>query len=110
MSKKNNKFSQKKSKKSQKSLVRVFLFVCLSLFVFGVVITFNQTAKAADSKKTVDNEEIQAQTAQLLETFHEKKYIGALDEEELKVQTDLQTSASEANKKKKSKEEAGEGF
>ena len=78
----------------KKPLMRVVLFVCLSLFVFGLVMTIHQAAQAADSDM------------QLLEIYREKKYKGALDEEELKVLADMQTSDS----KNKKSQEAEEGF
>lgn len=79
----------------KKPLMRVVLFICLSLFVLGLVMTIHQAAQAADSTDF-----------QLLETYREKKYKGALDEEELKVLADLQTSDS----KKKKSQESEEGF
>ncbi|MFN3454075.1 MAG: hypothetical protein ACK41T_03890 [Pseudobdellovibrio sp.] len=90
MSKKSNRFNQKKS------VIRVFLFICLALFVFGVFVTVSQSSFAQSS-----------QQQQLGETYRDKKYKGAQDEEELKVQKNIQTS--ESNKKKKSNE-ADEGF
>lgn len=78
----------------KKPLMRAVLLICLSLFVFGLVMTIHQAVQAADSDM------------QLLEVYREKKYKGALDEEELKVLTDIQTSDS--NKKKS--QEAEEGF
>lgn len=79
----------------KKPIVRAVLFICLSLFVLGLVMTIHQAAQAADSTDF-----------QLLETYREKKYKGALDEEELKVLADLQTSDS----KKKKSQESEEGF
>lgn len=80
--------------KKNKSAIRVFLIICLSLFVFGLVMSFHQVA-AADSEQ-----------ASLLEIYREKKYKGAADEEDLKVQTNIQTSDSA----KKKSAEADEGF
>lgn len=77
----------------KKPVMRAVLFLCLSLFVFGLVMTIHQAVQASDS-------------AELLETYREKKYKGALDEEELKVSVDLQTSDS----KKKKSLESEEGF
>lgn len=79
----------------KKPVMRAVLFICLSLFVLGLVMTIHQAAQAADSTEF-----------QLLENYREKKYKGALDEEELKVSTDLQTSDS----KKKKSQESEEGF
>lgn len=79
----------------KKPIVRAVLLVCLSLFVFGLVMTIHQAAQAADSSDF-----------NLLEIYREKKYKGALDEEELKVLADIQTSDS----KKKKSQEAEEGF
>lgn len=79
----------------KKPLMRAILLVCLSLFAFGLVMTIHQAAQAAD-----------APDMQLLELYREKKYKGALDEEELKVLTDIQTSDA----KKKKSQEASEGF
>lgn len=73
--------------------MRVALILCLSLFVFALVMTIHQGAAAADS-------------SELLEMYRDKKYKGALDEEELKVVADLQTSDS----KKKKSQESEEGF
>lgn len=81
----------------KKPLIRVVLLVCLSLFVFGLVMTIHQAVQAAQS----DNSDLQ-----LLEIYREKKYKGALDEEELKVLADIQTSDS----KKKKSQESEEGF
>lgn len=83
--------------------MRAVLLLCLSLFVFGLVMTIQQAAHAENRGVAGDNENVDMQ---LLEIYREKKYKGALDEEELKVQADLQTSEA---KKKKSKE-ADEGF
>ena len=80
----------------KKPVMRAFLLICLSLFVFGLIMTINQAAQAADSSTDMN----------LLEIYHDKKYKGAQDEEELKVLTDLQTSSS----KKKKSQEAEEGF
>lgn len=85
----------------KKPLMRAVLIVCLSLFVFGLVMTIQQAAQAATSTTSSDGYDLQ-----LLEIYREKKYVGALDEEELKVQADIQTSDA---RKKKSKE-AEEGF
>jgi len=87
--KKSSSFSKKKP------VMRVVLILCLSLFVFGLVMTIHQAAQAADNSDF-----------QLLETYRDKKYKGALDEEELKVLVDLQTSDS----KKKKSQESEEGF
>ncbi|MES2801747.1 MAG: hypothetical protein V4654_04600 [Bdellovibrionota bacterium] len=81
----------------KKPIMRAVLILCLSLFVLGLVMTIHQAANAASS----DSSEFQ-----LLETYREKKYKGALDEEELKVLADLQTSDS----KKKKSQESEEGF
>ena len=75
--------------------MRVVLLLCLSLFVFGLVMTIHQAAEAADSSDF-----------QILELYRDKKYKGAQDEEELKILVDLQTS----NSAKKKSQEAGEGF
>lgn len=85
--KKSSKISQKKP------LLRAVLILCLSLFVFGLVMTIHQAAGADDE-------------ISLLEVYREKKFKGALDEEELKVLSDLQSSASS----KKKSQEATEGF
>ena len=77
----------------KKPVMRAVLFLCLSLFVFGLVMTIHQAVQAAES-------------SELLEIYRDKKYKGALDEEELKVQVDLQTS----NSAKKKSQEAEEGF
>jgi uncharacterized membrane protein len=81
----------------KKPVMRAFLLLCLSLFALGLVMTIHQAAQAASSDLT---------DYQLLETYREKKYKGALDEEELKVIADLQTSES----KKKKSLESEEGF
>ena len=81
----------------KKPVMRVFLLICLSLFVFGLIMTINQAAQAAESSSPDMN---------LLEIYREKKFKGAQDEEELKILTDLQTS----NSKKKKSQEAEEGF
>lgn len=78
----------------KKPIVRAVLLICLSLFVFGLIMTLNQAAQAADSDM------------QLLEIYREKQYKGALDEEELKVLANIQTSDS----KKKKSQESEEGF
>lgn len=86
---------KKASKISQKKpVLRAVLILCLSLFVFGLLMTIHQAAGAADSEMS------------LLDIYREKKFKGALDEEQLKVQTDLQTSEA----KKKKSQEAEEGF
>ena len=83
--------------------MRVVLFICLSLFAFGLVMTIHQAAQAEDRGIAAATD---GADMQLLEIYREKKYKGALDEEELKVLADIQTSDA---KKKKSKE-ADEGF
>lgn len=83
--------------RKKKSLMRVVLLFCVSLFVFGLVMTIHQAAQAED---------IDLQSQKLLEVYREKKYIGALDEDELKVLATIQTS----NDAKKKSQEAEEGF
>lgn len=77
----------------KKPIVRAVLIICLSLFAFGIVMTLRQAANAAEG-------------SELLETYREKKFKGALDEEELRVIANLQTSDS----KKQKSQEAEEGF
>ncbi len=83
--------------------MRAVLFICLSLFVLGLVMTIHQAAQAADRGIAASGDSTEFQ---LLDMYREKKYKGALDEEELKVLTDLQTSDS----KKKKSQESEEGF
>lgn len=93
--KKSSSFSKKKP------VMRVVLILCLSLFVFGLVMTIHQATQAADRDVAATTE-----TSELLEIYRDKKYKGAQDEEELKILVDLQTSDS----KKKKSQESEEGF
>lgn len=87
----------------KKPVMRVVLLLCLSLFVFGLVMTIHQAAEAADRGVAASDN---SSEFQLLEIYRDKKYKGAQDEEELKILVDLQTS----NSAKKKSQEAGEGF
>lgn len=87
----------------KKPLMRAVLIVCLSLFAFGLVMTIHQAVQAAERDGAA---QLDMTDLQLLEIYREKKYTGALDEEELKVIADIQTS----NSKKKKSQESEEGF
>lgn len=86
----------KKAKKisKNKSLVRLFLGICLVLFTIATILSFTSTSFAADDEATV------------MEKAREKKYVGGADEGDLKVLPSVPNS-----KVKKTKtEEADEGF
>ncbi|AZZ35893.1 hypothetical protein CIK05_03480 [Bdellovibrio sp. qaytius] len=93
----------------KKPVMRAVLILCLSLFVFGLVMTIHQAVQAAegDEGSSISRDVAStAESSELLEMYREKKYKGAQDEEELKVSADLQTSSSA----KKKSQEAEEGF
>jgi hypothetical protein len=86
--------SKKYLKVSQnKNLLRVFLLICLGLFFAMTVLLFSSTSYAEDDLS-------------FAELAREKKYIGGVDESDLKI---IATLPSVKSKKIKT-EEAEEGF
>lgn len=86
----------KKSKhiSKNKSLVRLFLGICLVLFTLATILTFTSTSFADDDDATI------------MEKARTKKYAGGADEDNLRVLPSVPNTKA----KKPKTEEADEGF